>query len=414
MVSIIKSSSASDSISTMSLGSLVSKVKLPNGMQVTSIEMTEKLKEALPREDLKHNRTVYKNCFKADDAIKTFRMAFPADITSDQAAIAFGRMLQRARLMSHVCDPDKAFRDGHFFFRLQCFRQPEILNSYRICDDLCDDDVMDLLDLIASILSQVEQEVIDPRSGVVNFKMAHRSQFFPFLEDAVCKLQGLDIGTLNEATRFAVVVDLYNIMIKYAFMKVGVPDSRSTRTQFVTDVKMNIGGDLLSFHDLYHGILRGNRPPHGFSSGVFGAKDPRARLSLSKFDPRVHFCLNHTAIETSMPFICSATLQQDLQRETKVFLAKHTSLMIDNANRTVHLSALFKWYKSDFCNGDNMALLKFLEQNLEGGKKMWMQSLMDSKKTPKIVFADFDWGWKVDNFFPFKAAFIKANEKRLM
>lgn len=407
--------SGTDSVSTMSLGSIVSTVRLPNGMHITSIEMMQKLRDILPKEDLKHSVTVYKNCFKANDAIETFKTAFPDQISTDQAAIAFGRMIQRARLMNHVCDPRKAFRDGHFFFRLQCYQQPNILNSYRICDELCEEDVMDLLDTIASVVTKVEQQAWDDQSLLVDYRVAHRSEFFPVVEDVVCKLQGIDLGTIDEITRFAAVVDIYNIMIKYAFMKVGVPESNNARTHFFSDLKINIGGDLLSFNDLYHGILRGNRPPKGWSGPAFAANDPRIRLALSKPDPRVHFCLNHTPEDISTHVLSPATIHHDLQREAIDYLAKHKNMIIDNVKGAIHLTSLFKWYKYDFCRGDeNMQLLHFIQKNLVDQERADMQELIASLRAPRVYFADFDWGLQAKNYFPFKVSVLKANEKRLL
>lgn len=406
--------SDSDSVSTMSFDTVESTIKLPNGKPVTSCEMMEKLKAILPREDLKYNVTVFKNCFKANDAIEIFKTTFPVEIPTDQAAIAFGRMLQRARLMGHVCDPTKAFRNGHFFFRLQCYQQPEILNSYRICDEVCECESMDLFDLIATIVTQVEQQATDKHSRLVNYRVAHRSELYPSLEDIVCKLQGLDLGMLDEMTRFSAVVDLYNIMIKYAFMKVGVPDSNSVRIQFFANLKMNIGGDILSFNDLYHGILRANRPPYGSSQALFAAKDPRARLSLTKMDPRVHFCLNHAPTDNSTHIMNPKTINFDLQRKAKIYVANTTNLKIDTIRRTIHLSPIFKWYRSDFCNGHHATLLDFLQKNLVGQKAVDMQNFVNAKRAPKFSFDDFNWGLKAGNYFPFKAAVLKASEKRLL
>jgi hypothetical protein len=197
-------------------------------------------------------------------------------------------------------------------------------------------------------------------------------------------------------------------------MKIGVPDSRSARSQFFSEAKINIGGDILSFNDLYHGILRGNRPPQGACSGVFGGQDPRCRLSLSKMDPRIHFALNQSPTDTSAVNIYPSTLHYDLDREAKKFLGKHTSVMIDSANRTLYLTPIFKWYKADFNGSDWLSMLQFIERNVEGGKKIVMQGLLGGKRSPKIEYADFDWGLSVGNFFPFKLAAIKANEKRLL
>jgi hypothetical protein len=359
--------------------------------------------------------TVYKKCFKADDAINSFRVAFPNEITSEEKAIAFGRMLQRAQLMTHVVDPKKPFRSGHFFFRLQCYQQPEILNSFRIYQAMSEGEPMDLIDLIASCLMKVEQTSSSPETGLVDYRIAHKSQHFSMFEDVVCKLQALDLASLDESTRMAVVINIYNIMMRYAFMKVGVPDARSTRSQFFSEVKMNIGGDILSFDDLEHGILRGNRLRYGAAMPQFGAKDHRARLALSNVEPRVLFALSFSPLVTGeLAIIYPNTLHYDLQRETVKYLSKMSNLILEVANHTLHLNKMFHWYKSDFGTSDWPRLAHFLEKGLHEGNKKSLLAIIETRSPPKIVYLDFDWGTAGGKFFPFRPRVLKANEKRIL
>lgn len=100
---------------------------------------------------------------------------------------------------------------------------------------------MDVLDLIASILTKVEQDAFDAHSRLVDYRVAQQLQFFYLLDDVVCKLQTLDLGYLNKATRCAAVVNIYNMMMRYPFMKIGVPDSRSARS-FGNRIQMQMVG----------------------------------------------------------------------------------------------------------------------------------------------------------------------------
>merc|ERR1711915_665150 len=100
------------------------------------------------------------------------------------------------------------------------------------------------------------------------------------------------MGKMEDKMKLAFGINLYNLMIKYAFMKVGIPKNVQARSDFFNNVKFNIGGDILSFNDLEHGILRGNRKPPSSFSVPFSADDHRARLSLKEVDCRIHFALN--------------------------------------------------------------------------------------------------------------------------
>jgi len=392
-----------------------SQIRMPNGAEISSLHMTETLKRVLNCEDLKFKITIYKKCFKANDAITAFRVAFPDEITSIDKAIAFGRMLQRARLLTHVCDPKKPFRAGHFFFRLQCYQQPDILNSYRIYETMPEGEPMELIDTIASFLMKVEKTAASPETGLVDYRVAHRSRYYSMFEDSVCKLQGLDLGTLDEMTRMAVVVNLYNIMMRYAFMKVGVPNGRNQRSHFFSGLKMNIGGDLLSFDEMEHGILRANAPQYGAASTPFGNKDYRARLALTKMDPRIHFTLSCSPmVSREVTIVYPNTLHYDLHREALKYFSKYSNLKVDSANNILHLNKIFHWYKADFCTDDWPKLARFLERNLEGAQQKTIHSMVQAILPPKVSYIDFEWGIKAGNFFPFTPSVLKANEKRLL
>lgn len=90
----------------------------------------------------------------------------------------------------------------------------------------------------------------------------------------------------------AFCINLYNIMIQYAFVKVGIGTTDLARSSFFSSVSFQLGPDLLSLDDLEHGLLRGNRrAPHSIAP-QFSRKDPRIALSMPKVDYRIHFALN--------------------------------------------------------------------------------------------------------------------------
>jgi hypothetical protein len=92
---------------------------------------------------------------------------------------------------------------------------------------------------------------------------------------------------MDEQTRFAFGLNLYNLMITYAFIKYGIGRTSFARSAFFSKVCFNIGGDFLSFNDLENGILRANaRHTYSFSP-PFPKDDPRLRLSLAKVDCRL-------------------------------------------------------------------------------------------------------------------------------
>merc|ERR1712232_1104288 len=90
----------------------------------------------------------------------------------------------------------------------------------------------------------------------------------------------------------AFVLNVYNLMIKFAFVKVGIAETSMNRSSFFGEVSVNVGGVAFSLDELEHGILRANtRHPYKVRK-PFGTLDRRKHLSLKKLDHRVHFALN--------------------------------------------------------------------------------------------------------------------------
>jgi hypothetical protein len=82
------------------------------------------------------------------------------------------------------------------------------------------------------------------------------------------------------------------MMIPHAYVQLGTPDSALQRSAFFGGVSYIIAGQVFSFSDIEHGIIRGNtrfglalKPP-------FSAEgDPRLEFVLP-LDNRIHFALN--------------------------------------------------------------------------------------------------------------------------
>jgi hypothetical protein len=122
----------------------------------------------------------------------------------------------------------------------------------------------------------------------------------------------------------------------------------SDRASFYGDVSVDVGGEILSFDDLEHGILRGNnRHPYQLSRRF--TTPSRKRLALKNLDPRVHFALNCGA--SSCPPIKWYTpdgIDEELRLAAMAFCEQDDNVRIDEENRTVHLTKLLHWYQSDF------------------------------------------------------------------
>jgi len=140
------------------------------------------------------------------------------------------------------------------------------------------------------LLGKVTCKYTDPRTGFIDYVAAQQDEgHYPVFEEAVCVLQDVDMGRMDERTRSAFCMNVYNLMITFAFIKYGIATTVYARSAFFNKIKCNVGGLLFTFNDLEHGVLRGNaRHPYALSP-PFGREDPRAALALSKVDCRLHF-----------------------------------------------------------------------------------------------------------------------------
>ena len=106
-------------------------------------------------------------------------------------------------------------------------------------------------------------------------------------------------------------------------------------------------------------------------------------------EPRIHFALVCAAVSCpplrSEPYV-GARLNEQLDDQTRKFLATPESNRFDAAKNTLHLSEIFKWYGEDFTKAAGspaMYVKPFLP-------KAQRDALTDPAKV-KVQFTDYDW-----------------------
>jgi hypothetical protein len=221
------------------------------------------------------------------------------------------------------------------------------------------------------------------------------------------------MGEMDEQTRLAFGLNLYNLMIPYAFIKYGIGTTTFARSAFFSKVCFHIGGDnnLLSFNDLENGILRANaRHPYSFFA-PFHKDDPRLRLSLGKLDCRIHFGLNCGA--KSCPPVTTfhvESLDEELSVVAQSFCNEDENVLVDETNHTVTMSMLMNWFQKDFCECKDQ-LPQAIVPFLRGEKKAALLQMMDNKIVPIAVkFFPYDWAANASRFEPYDDCKRKATE----
>lgn len=105
---------------------------LPDEEMASILEMTSILTIIMPRCDLSYHTKIYRDCFTGRDGVDALMDHY--DLEEREEAVELGRTLQNAQLLDHVCG-DHEFSDSNYFYRLQPYRQPTVLNTFRVWTD---------------------------------------------------------------------------------------------------------------------------------------------------------------------------------------------------------------------------------------------------------------------------------------
>jgi len=365
------------------------KVLLPDGQRISVLDLTEKLLKSLPQENLSYLGLVYKNCLKGLTCVASLMETF--GIQEKDEAVKFGQLLQQKKILHHVTN-DHEFSDSSYFYRLQPFQTPTILNSYRIWSDRIDQDHMALVTRLAKMMGKITSDATDG-DGNVDYIKASENENYPAFEEAVCEIQGVSMINMDDKMKIAFGINLYNLMIKYAFIKVGIPSSNFQRQKFFGKTIFYIGGDEYSFNDLENGILRGNSKAPYALQAPFSSYDPRMKLMVKNVDPRIHFGLNCGA--KSCPPVKKFTvvaIEEELRIVASAFAEQDENVLVDEDSNELHLTSILSWFRADFAESKDKlpeAILNFLK----GEKKEKLEKMIkNKKKSIKITFMTYDWG----------------------
>jgi hypothetical protein len=383
------------------------------------LNVTKKLIEALPHKNLTYLLTTYKDCFRGSDGMSAIQEAF--NLPTREAAVKFGKYLQKEhKIIHHACDDHEFSDTSDLFFRLQPFHTPDVLNSFRIWSERVDtDNPLGVVKRCKKLFGKVESAHTDT-NGDFNYKEAKEDPNFYEFEEAVCELQGLDLASMEDSTKLAFCINVYNLMIKHAFVKVGVPSSTLARGTFFSGVKYNIGGQLFSFSELENGIIRANsKAPYSLFK-PFSKSDPRLKLIYPNADPRIHFALNCGA--KSCPPVknfSAQALDEELRVVAQAFCEQETSVKVDENAMELHLSMILNWYRPDFADSE-FKLADKVVTFLRGEKKAALERMLEQQnsaisisKSISIKWIPYDWNTNASEKVDFESSTLSPHQSAL-
>lgn len=150
--------------------------------------------------------------------------------------------------------------------------------------------------------------------------------------------------------------------------------------------RLAVAGQGFSLDDIEHGLLRGNAPKYGRSSGPLEREDPRLAFTPRLYDERVHFAM-FTACRSSPPLrvFGTAPVAEQLEDAVRECVAREVEIAADGASITV--PRLFKWYPDDF--GGEAGVIDFVLARVDDDA---LVERVDAQHgAVKLIYRAFDW-----------------------
>jgi hypothetical protein len=204
------------------------------------------------------------------------------------------------------------------------------------------------------------------------------------------------------------------MLVKYAFLKVGIATSDMARYVFFNNVQIQMSKHVFSFQDLENGILRKNRKAVAALTPQFANKmDERIALVLPKIDCRIHFALNCGALSCpSLNHFTVEAIEEELRIVAQAFCEDDSQVRI--GSDYLHLSKIFSWYQIDFGNSP-FEMAKTILTFLRGKKHQQLKyMLLEKGSAVKIKYNHYDWSSNASDFKPFSGGNVRANLNRLL
>ena len=165
-----------------------------------------------------------------------------------------------------------------------------------------------------------------------------------------------ELGKCSKPEKSAFWINAYNLLVIKLLLK-NSEKAEIPRNDSMYDEKVDVANQRLSLNDILNRVLRSD-PDHG------GAKKG---LSLSDFDPRLHFVLFDGTLG-SPPLSLKAFLADGIgeQLHERAYQLVNNSQFIRFKNETVILPKIFILFKKDFevLGGVKSFLIELLDKNV--------------------------------------------------
>ncbi len=196
-------------------------------------------------------------------------------------------------------------------------------------------------------------------------------------------VEELEYQLNDDNKRKAFWINIYNAFIMDILKE--NPSLYLDKGNFFKSKQINIGGKLISFDDIEHGIIRRSISKYsfGYIRKIFIPHFER-KLRLENRDERVHFALNCGAQSCPPVAIFDARkMDNQLDKASELFL-KSTS-DYDRSSNVVYVTPIISWFRGDF-------------GGLSGAKRLLKKYGVVEKVDISLEFTTYDWNLYLFNF----------------
>eukprot|EP00899_Mesostigma_viride_P020543 jgi/Mesvir1/28490/Mv15903-RA.1 len=172
--------------------------------------------------DRQYHLRSYRSCFLGTQLVDVLMRHFP--LATREAAVAAGQQLQRMGLFDHVVR-DHELKDEPLYYRLQRDEDPMVLNTRRLWTDRVDVPLV-TVGACKKALDALLTAHRDSADGLVDYAAARDDPKFAAFEDMVAEIQKHSLGDMDATTtRLAYLINVYNLLVRHGFVRVGAPNS---------------------------------------------------------------------------------------------------------------------------------------------------------------------------------------------
>jgi len=242
------------------------------------------------------------------------------------------------------------------------------------------------------VITRFKAIAMNEKGEWVDYQQLSLNPAYRSFRELVSQLREFDLSTLtSREEQLAFWINLYNSLVIDAVIqediKNSVTESRLGILSFFQKAAYLINGQRFSLTDIEHGVIRGNRGFPYFPGPHFSASDPRVEAIIHPVDPRIHFALN--CASKSCPPIGVYTAEEvdnQLTLASRNFIQQ--DLMINDDQKTITISSIFRWYKDDF--GGDKGIVNFLLNHIvDPQNQRWLEN---NRGTVRIKYHPYDWG----------------------